>query len=106
MRNDIWVPPTNRKNNETKSMNEWNIRRGSLEARSCSEKLNDKRPHVTGEIIKYSKDEQTVHTIAYWIREDNGYNLKFVGQRPLDEDWNLFRLLVVLGQGILDYEVQ
>lgn len=43
-------------------------------------------------------------TIACFVRDDEGYYLKFVGNRPLDTrvNWDHFRELVILGQRLAD----
>lgn len=43
-------------------------------------------------------------TIAYWQKDKEGYDLQFVGDRPLDKrvNWSHFRKIIVQGQKIAD----
>jgi hypothetical protein len=43
-------------------------------------------------------------TVAYWIDGEEGYDLHFVGDRPLDKrvDWQAFKSVVRQGQLIAD----
>mgnify|MGYP001577330234 CR=1 FL=1 len=43
-------------------------------------------------------------TIAYFLEDSEGYDLKFVEDRPLDErvNWSHFRELIVQGQRLAD----
>ena len=55
-------------------------------------------------ICLWSKNGKLKWTIAYWQRLNDGYNLHFVGNRPLDlrVNWEHFRELIALGQVIAD----
>ena len=43
-------------------------------------------------------------TIAYWVRDKEGYDLHFVGDRPLDRrvDWRNLEVVIRQGQKIAD----
>ena len=55
-------------------------------------------------ICLWSGDGKFKWTVAYFIADREGYNLHFVGDRPLDSrvDWQHFRELIILGQEIAD----
>ncbi len=82
--------------------NEFKFRYSDLELRSCDKHLIDEKPHTTAEIVQYIKKTSCI-TIAYWIKDEEGYNLQLVHSRPLDTDWRIFHIMYELGQKILDY---
>ena len=55
-------------------------------------------------ICLWSEDGKFKWTIAYFYRGKEGYDLQFVGDRPLDSrvNWDHFRELVILGQRLAD----
>lgn len=55
-------------------------------------------------ICLWSKEGKYKCTIAYWIRDKEGYELKFVGDRPLDSrvDWTKFKMIIKQGQKLAD----
>jgi hypothetical protein len=61
--------------------------------------LND-----TLHICLWSEDGKFKWTIAFFYKGKEGYNLHFVGDRPLDSrvNWDHFRELVILGQRLAD----
>lgn len=55
-------------------------------------------------ICLWSEGSTHKWTIAYWARDKEGYYLKFVGDRPLDErvNWTHFKMLIRFGQEVAD----
>jgi len=55
-------------------------------------------------ICLWSPDGTHKWTIALWSRDKEGYDLHFIGPRPLDERvrWKHFRKLIKQGQKIAD----
>ena len=73
----------------------------NYEVRSCDNKLmQSSGDHVTGEIIKWSGEN--CYTLAYWVKDSEEFYLKFVGDRPLNENKDIFWKLITIGQGFLD----
>lgn len=59
------------------------------------------------EIVRWQESEtlgKFCYTLAWWIKDREGYNLQFVGPRPLDSEVNqdYFWELVKYGQKICD----
>lgn len=82
------------------------FRIGNLELRSCDKHLISDSEHTTAEIVSWYNNNEKDYccTIAYWTRDDEGFYLKFVGDRPFDdfEHWNDFGKLAKQGQEILN----
>ena len=57
-------------------------------------------------ICLWSEDGKFKWTVAYFAKGSEGYDLRFVGDRPLDSrvNWDHFRELVILGQRLADDE--
>lgn len=57
-------------------------------------------------ICLWSEDGKFKWTIAYFVKHKEGYDLTFIGDRPLDSrvNWDHFRELVTLGQQFADKE--
>lgn len=55
-------------------------------------------------IILWSEDGSGCFSIAWWQRDNEGYELSFVGDRPLDKrvKWKAFKRCVKQGQKIAD----
>ena len=55
-------------------------------------------------ICLWSSDGKFKWTVAFFCEGKEGYDLRFVGDRPLDSrvDWVHFRELVILGQRLAD----
>ena len=68
-----------------------------LELRKCT--LNGRL-----EIVLWSPSGEHCWTIAAWNRTHEGYELKFVGDRPLDKrvKWKAFKKCVKQGQAVAD----
>ena len=77
-----------------------------LELRSCGEHLLvDGVEHNRAEIVKWAKDtgkKECCWTVAYWDKHEDGYDLKFVGNRPFDTNQDIFMKLAKQGQQLLD----
>ena len=72
----------------------------SLELRTCDTNLltNTFKEHITAEIVIWNN--KSCFTIAYWIKDSDGFNLKFIEDRPFENNINKdeFWLLVEMGQ--------
>jgi hypothetical protein len=55
-------------------------------------------------ITLWSTDGTHCWTIGHWRRHSEGYDLVFLGSRPLDTrvDWVMLREVVVIGQALAD----
>lgn len=87
----------------------FNLRIEDLEVRSCNNNLMPNGKHERAEIVKYSHDtdgKEFCWTVAYWIKEKEGYNLKFVGGRPFNVYGELFMKIAKQGQILLDEEFE
>ena len=61
--------------------------------------------HTRAEIVKWAKDtgqKEYCWTVAYWDRHKEGYDLKFVGNRPFDTNQKIFMTLAKQGQQLLE----
>jgi len=77
----------------------------NLELRSCDDGLFVTGvPHDTAEIVEWAADDSHCWAIAYWIKGKEGYDLKFVGDRPFANtvDKYTFWMLAKAGQMILE----
>lgn len=85
---------------------DFNIRIKDLAVRSCNDILSYTQPHTTGEIVKFSI--QGCYTIAFWAKNEEGFDLNFVGNRPFEKDINRsdFMELAAIGQEILDWHFE
>ncbi len=78
----------------------FNIRVKDLELRSCP-------GHCKAEIVKWANDtdgKEYCWTVAYWEKSKEGYNLRFVGDRPFEVNGRLFMKLAKQGQRLLEGE--
>lgn len=77
-----------------------------LELRSCGDNLLvEGVEHTKAEIVKWAKDtgqKEYCWTVAYWDRHKEGYDLKFVGNRPFDTNQKIFMALAKQGQQLLE----
>ena len=80
------------------------IRIDGLVLRSCSKQLSPHGEHETAEIMHVT--ETSGYTVAYWNRDEDDFNMQFVGNRFLMEDENNFMELAQLGQELLDKEIE
>lgn len=89
-------------------MEKFNLRVGNLEVRSCNNSLLSSEPHTTAEIVKWNNDnlKPFCYTLAFWHKtKDEGYELRFVLDRPFAVDTKTFMQLAKWGQEHLtDYE--
>jgi len=79
------------------------VRVGDLELRSSYEFKE------VFEIVQWFKESKHCYTIAYWsFKEEDGYELGFVGDRPFKEEVNpqVFMFLAEVGQRILDFRTK
>jgi len=77
---------------------------GNLELRTCAKNLIASGEFTTAEIIYWGKSGYCI-TIAYWIQYSEGFELKFVGERPFNltvKEIEVFWNLAIEGQNILE----
>ena len=86
--------------NEMKKIN-FKKRIENVEVHSCNEHLLSDPPHTQAEIIKTLSDGYNF-TLAYWIKDSEGFDLRFVGNRPFDVKPKTFMKLARFGQKKLD----
>ena len=86
-------------------MMKFSYRIDDMEVRSCNESLLSEEPHTRAEIVKWGSNN-SCYTLAHWNKDSDGFYLKFVGNRPLDEDFVVFMELVKIGQQFLDKYLQ
>ena len=83
----------------------FNVRLGNLELRSCGKDLitSDNVEHETAEIVAWGDGDKSCHTVAYFKRSGDNFNLVFVGARPLNVKvkWHNFKSLIELGYNLL-----
>lgn len=79
---------------------------GDMEIRTCNKALISEGEHTTAEIVHWATTadgKSYNYTVAYWILEEEGYFLRFVGGRPLDVcTGDTFWKLAKVGQNHLD----
>lgn len=81
-------------------MRRFDVTIGNLTLRSCGTHLLQGGEHYTAEIVKwFGEDKKKCYTIAYYIEKSEGYDLKFVGMRPLSEEVNKDDLFYLIGSG-------
>jgi len=86
-------------------MKRFNYRIDDIEVRATGKHLiaGDGDELTTCEIVKYDNDTgPSCYTLAYWKRESEGFDLKFVGGRPFDVDPIDFMRIAKVGQEFLD----
>ncbi len=84
---------------------EFSYRYNNVEVRSTGVGLCSNPDHNTAEIVQWSVDEkheQYCWTVAYWVKEKEGYSLRFVSSRPLEIKPKLFMKMFKKGQKYLD----
>ena len=82
-------------------MDKFNIRKGNLEVRSCDEYLVNSEDYNRAEIVAWSEDNERCDVIAYFIHTSDGFNLKFVRDRPFDVSWMDFMQVAEIGYRLL-----
>jgi len=84
--------------------NEFAFRIKNIELRSSGKHLESVGEHTTAEIVKWF-DNKSYYTISYWVQDTEGYDIRFVKDRAFGNDinWQDFKMLLELGQDILDY---
>ena len=83
------------------SISKYQYRINDIEARSCNKFLMSDED-TTIEIVKWQGD--ICYTLAYWVMDSEGYDLKFVGDRPFAVDNETFWTIATTAQGFLDKE--
>jgi hypothetical protein len=78
---------------------------GKLQLNSCNKYLLSEGEHTTGEISLWHDDEckTSRHTIAYYVKSDNVYDLKLISDRVYskDVDRDSFIYLAEMGYNLL-----
>ena len=77
------------------------IRIEDFELRSCNKNLISEGEHTRGEIVQWAKHSTHCWTVAYWDEGSEGYDLRFVGDRPFKCDPETFFVLARMGQDFL-----
>ena len=79
-----------------------NLVYGNLEMR-LPKYIGNNPKHKTLSIFQRLRDGVAI-VIAYWERDSEGYELKFIGSRPFDPkiDTRAFWMVASTGQGLLD----
>lgn len=83
----------------------FSMRIGDLELRTCDEHLVSFKEHTTANIVKWYEylEKEYCMSVAFWKRGKEGYDLRFVGRRPIVEcDAKEFWELITVGQRRLD----
>ena len=84
-------------------MKTFSLKLGNLELRSCDNYLVlTSEKHTTAEIVEWYDENASCYTVAYWKRTSEGFNLHFVGERPLNCDRSAFWYLAEQGQKMLE----
>lgn len=84
-------------------MQKFRYRLGNLEVRSCGEGLMQHTPHDRAEIIEWTfadDGKEYCFVLAYFEpqKDENDYDLQFVGGRPFQyDDWQCFMTLANFG---------
>jgi hypothetical protein len=84
----------------------FSVTNGDLELRSCNAHLILNGEHTTADIVRWEgeAEKRSCYSIAYWILGKEGYDLRFVGERPFDRDIDpaAFMSFAKTGQDLLD----
>ena len=83
-------------------MKKFNYKVANLEVRSVSKYLLNNGEHVTAEIVLWHKHGKSCHTIAYWKKGSEGFDLHLVGSRPFKVQELFFFQVAKIGQDHLD----
>lgn len=87
-------------------MQKISLRIGDIELRTCDKSLLSKvETHTTAEIIIWLTDEKEKAfciVLAYWIKDKEGFNLHFVGDRPFRYSNDNFWRIAKFGQEYLN----
>jgi hypothetical protein len=81
-----------------------NRRIKNLEFRWGTEQLPCRFPEIIAWNFSNNSDQEYCYTLARWEKTSEGYDLKFIGSRPFQDeiDSNLFWELAKYGQKIVD----
>ncbi len=79
------------------------MRIGNAELRTCTEQLMLEGDHVTAEVIYWQGE--SCFTLASWTKGEEGFDLRFVGNRPLEHSSPavMFKLIRVGHEHLDDY---
>lgn len=70
-----------------------------IEVRSCNAQLFvTGARHTTAEIIQWFDNNGHCYTVAYWVKDSEGYSLTFVHSRPLSVNKDDFWEAVIYGE--------
>lgn len=70
-------------------MEKFNLRLGKLEVRSCDDMLLDKTPHTKAEIVNWYKEDGCITIAVFENKKDEGWDVRLLGSRVLEEDFNV-----------------
>ncbi len=82
-----------------------NFRMGNIELRATGKYLTKSDNIETCEIIHWEESgtgQPSCYILAYWIESKEGFDLKFVGDRPFGVSHSTFMHMAKFGQEILD----
>jgi len=77
----------------------FSFRLGNIEIRSCNKILTSKGDHVTAEIVEWLDHDSTCFTIAYFKNTTEGFEMKFILDRPVRDSVNWVDLGVLIRKG-------
>lgn len=81
-------------------MRKFSVKEKNLEVRSCNDFLCQDGEHTRAEIVAFN-DDGSVYTVALWEKLGEGYDLRFVGDRPFELDYKEFMSVAKIGQELL-----
>lgn len=85
-------------------MDKFNVRKGSLEVRSCDRYLTNSEEHDIAEIVSWVDNDEYCYVIAYFVPTSENFDLKFVGDRPFNVSWMDFMDIAKIGYRLLTEE--
>ena len=85
-------------------MEQFNYRIGNIEARACDKHLVSIDEPTTIKIVKW--DDEGGYTLAYWKKQNDSFDLQFLGGRPFVVDPETFFRIAKEAQKFLDEEVE
>lgn len=80
---------------------DWRFRFGQLELGSCDQHLSYGGEQDRAEISKWEASNKSRYVVAHFRRLADGFELVWIGDRPLECDWEDFRRAAELGFCVL-----
>jgi hypothetical protein len=87
------------------SLPKMSMRIKDIEVRTCGDGLLMNGPHKQAEIIRWFKRDGSSDyciVVAYWTKTKEGWDLKFVGNRPFEVEHGEFMRAAEFGQKFLE----